>query len=161
MEFSIVNIFGEYTGIILAGLGAALATFLSGYGSAQGVGIAGQGATALVKEKPELFGQALVLELLPATQGLYGFVVGVMIIIFSSIDMSAGQGWYYLMASLPVAFGGLFSGPYQGRVSQAGMQVIAQRPENASQPMAFSAMVETYAILGLVVSVLMLVLVQF
>ena len=161
MEFSIVNIFGEYTGIILAGLGAALAVFLSGYGSSKGVGIAGESAAALCKEKPELYGQALVMQLLPATQGLYGFVVAVMIIIFSSVDMTAGRGWYFFMAGLPVAFGGYFSGPYQGRVSASGMQILAQRPENLSQAMTFSAMVETYAILGLVVSILMLVLKTF
>ena len=161
MEFTLVNIFGEYTGIILAGLGAAIAAFVSGYGSSKGVGVAGESAAALVKEKPELYGQALVLQLLPATQGLYGFVVAIMIILFSSVDMSAGQGWYFLMASLPVAFGGLFSGPYQGRVSAAGMQVIAQRPENLSQAMTFPAMVETYAILGLVISILMLVMKSF
>ncbi len=161
MEFSLVNIFGEHTGIILAGLGAAIAAFLSGYGSSQGTGIAGESAAALMKEKPELYGQALVLQLLPATQGLYGFVVALMIITSSSADMSAGQGWFYLMASLPVAFGGLFSGPYQGRVSAGGMQIIAKRPENLSQAMTFPVMVETYAILGLVVSILMLVLVKF
>ncbi|MGX7091735.1 V-type ATP synthase subunit K [Hutsoniella sourekii] len=153
------NIFGPQTGLILGALGAAIAVFVSGIGSSRGVGVAGEGAQALIKEKPELFGSALVMQLLPATQGLYGFVIGLIIVLRLEAGMPAGDGWFLLMASLPVAIAGMTSGPYQGRVSLAGMQVLAQRPENMTQAIAFSAMVETYAILGFVGSILMLFLV--
>ena len=67
-------------GIVMATLGAALATLLAGIGSAKGVGIVGEVATGLMSEEPEKFGKSLVLQLLPGTQGLYGFVIGLMVL---------------------------------------------------------------------------------
>lgn len=159
MEFSIVELFGANTGVIIGGLGVALAVFLSGMGSAKAVGMAGEAAAALTREKPELFGQALVLQLLPATQGLYGFVIGLLILLQLNTGLEASQGWYYLMVSLPVAISGYVSAPAQAKASIGGMQILAQRPENATQGIVYSAMVETYAILGFVASLLMLFLV--
>lgn len=154
MEF-VTTFFGEYMGLILGGLGVAFATFMSGTGSAKAVGMAGESAAALVKEKPELFGQALVLQLLPATQGLYGFVIALLILLSLGTDTTTSMGWYYFMCSLPVGIAGYTSAPAQARASIAGMQILAQRPENATQGIIFSAMVETYAILGFVISLLM------
>jgi len=158
MDFSILSLFGEYTGMVLGGLGAALAVIFSGAGSSIGVSTAGESAAALSKEQPENFGQALVLQMLPATQGLYGFVIALLIILNLEVGMEAGMGWYYLMAGLPVGFAGYFSGSYQGRVSAAGMQILAQKPEATTQGIIYSAMVETYAILGFVGSLLMIIL---
>ena len=70
----------SYSGFIFGALGIALAVGLSGIGSAKGVGIVGEAAAGLVTEEPEKFGKALVLELLPGTQGLYGFVIGFLIL---------------------------------------------------------------------------------
>lgn len=158
MEFSIEFLFGPQTGLVLGALGVAIAIFVAGAGSAIGVGRSGEAAAALTREKPELFGQALVLQLLPATQGLYGFVIGLIILLQLDSGMAAADGWYLLMASLPVAIASYMSAPYQAKASIAGMQILAQRPENATQGIVFSAMVETYAILGFVGSLLMIVL---
>lgn len=158
MEFSIEYLFGTQSGWILGALGVAIAVFVAGAGSAIAVGRAGEAAAALTREKPELFGQALVLQLLPATQGLYGFVIGLIILLQLTPDMSAAEGWYLLAASIPVAFASYTSAPSQARASIAGMQILAQRPENATQGIVFSAMVETYAILGFVGSLLIIVL---
>lgn len=158
MEF-IQTLFGDSLGLVLGGLGVALATFLGGIGSARGVGMAGESAAALVKEKPELFGQALILQLLPATQGLYGFVIGLLMLLSLDPSMDVSSGWYYIMCALPVGITGLTSAPSQARASIAGMQILAKRPENATQGIIFSAMVETYAILGFVISLLMFLMV--
>ena len=157
MEF-VQALLGNNVGQILSALGIAVAVFASGTGSARGVGVAGEAAAALVKEKPEHFVQAMVLQLLPATQGLYGFVTGFFILINTQSGMDTSLGWYYFMASLPVAIAGMTSAPAQGRVSAAGMQILAQRPENSTQGIIFSAMVETYAILGFATSMLMILL---
>ena len=66
-------------GFILGALGVALAVGMSGIGSAKGVGIAGEAAAGLLSEQPEKFGKALILQLLPGTQGLYGFVIGLLV----------------------------------------------------------------------------------
>lgn len=157
MEF-IQALFGDNMGQIFAAAGIALAVILSGVGSARGVGIAGEAAAALTKEQPEKFGRALVLQMLPATQGLYGFVIGLLILLEITPDMAVSTGWYLLMVGLPVGFTGLSSGANQGRVSVAGMQILAQKPEHTTKGIIYSAMVETYAILGFVVSLIMIIL---
>ena len=138
-------------GIIFAALGIALAVGLSGIGSAKGVGLVGEAATGLVTEEPEKFGKALVLELLPGTQGLYGFVVGFLAFTKLTGDMSLAQGMYIFGACLPIALAGYFSAIAQGRVAAAGIQILAKRPEHNTKGI-LSAMVETYALLGFVIS---------
>lgn len=142
-------------GIIFAVLGMACATVFSGIGSSKGVGMTGEAAAALTTEQPEKFGQALILQLLPGTQGLYGFVIAFLIFINLNGDMSMVQGISYFMASLPIAFTGLFSGIAQGRVAAAGIQILAKKPEHSTKGIIYAAMVETYAILGFVISFLL------
>ena len=153
MEMSWIQFFVENNGgLVFAALGAALAGGLSGIGSAKGVGIVGEAATGLVTEEPEKFGKALVLQLLPGTQGLYGFVIGFLIFTKLASGMEFAQGLYLLCASLPVAFAGLWSGIAQGKVAAAGIQILAKNPEHNTKGIILAAMVETYALLGFVIS---------
>ncbi|MDD3926203.1 MAG: permease, partial [bacterium] len=62
----------DILGVVFSFAGAALAAGLAGIGSAIGVSIAGQVAVGLVTEEPEKFGQTLILQALPGTQGIYG-----------------------------------------------------------------------------------------
>lgn len=142
-------------GILFAVLGMAFATIFSGIGSAKGVGLTGEAAAALTTTQPEKFGQALILQLLPGTQGLYGFVIAFLIFINLSPTMGIVQGLGMLGAALPIAFTGLFSGIAQGRVAAAGIQILAKKPEHATKGIIYAAMVETYAILGFVISFLL------
>lgn len=143
-------------GIVFAILGMAIATIFSGIGSAKGVGMTGEAAAVLTTEQPEKFGQALILQLLPGTQGLYGFVIAFFILGKMSPDMGMVDGLAMLGASLPIAFTGLSSGIAQGRVAAAGIQILAKKPEHATKGIIFSAMVETYAILGFVISLMLI-----
>lgn len=113
-------------GMVFAVLAMATATIFSGIGSAKGVGMTGEAAAALTTSQPEKFGQALILQLLPGTQGLYGFVIAFLIFINLGNDMSVVQGLNFLGASLPIAFTGLFSGIAQGKVAAAGIQILAK-----------------------------------
>ena len=70
MEF--LNTIGGYA---LGILGAGLAAFMAGIGSAKGTGIAGEAGAGLVSEDPSKFGKAMILQVIPGTQGLYGFVI--------------------------------------------------------------------------------------
>ena len=153
MEMSWIQFFVENNGgIIFAALGAALAVGLAGIGSAKGVGIVGEAAAGLVTEEPEKFGKALVLQLLPGTQGLYGFVIAFLVFSKMASGMELSQGFYLLFACLPVAFGGLWSGIAQGKTAAAGIQILAKNPEHNTKGIILSAMVETYALLGFVMS---------
>lgn len=144
-------------GILFAVLGMAAATILAGIGSSKGVGMTGEAAAALTTEQPEKFGQSLILQLLPGTQGLYGFVIAFLIFINLSPDLTMVQGLQYFVAALPIAFTGLFSGIAQGRVASAGIQILAKKPEHATKGIIYAAMVETYAILGFVISFLLVI----
>ena len=147
-------------GIVYALLGAALAVFLAGAGSAVGVGIAGQAASGVVSEDPSKFAKVLVIQLLPGTQGIYGLLVG--FITLSKIgllgggilDLTPQQGLLILAACLPVGIVGLISGKSQGQTAAAAIGIVAKKPEQFGKAMLFPAMVETYAILALLVSFL-------
>ena len=151
-----------FNGNFLAVLGAALAVGLGGIGSAKGVGIAGEAAAGLIAEDPDKFGQTLILQALPGTQGIYGFLVGIMVMLNcgflgGNAALTASQGMYVLAACLPCALSGLISGIHQGRVAAAGINVVAKRPNEVSKAMIYAAMVETYAILGLLISILLVI----
>ena len=146
-------------GVVLSLLGAVLAALMAGIGSAIGVGMAGEAAAGVVTEDPGKFGKVLLLQLLPGTQGIYGLLVAVLILIQIGIlggssDVTLGQGFLYLVACLPMAFVGLWSAVRQARAAVAGIGTVAKRPEQMGKAMIFPAMVETYAILALLVSVL-------
>lgn len=147
-------------GIVYALLGAAVAVFLAGAGSAIGVGIAGQAASGVVTEDPSKFAKVLIMQLLPGTQGIYGLLVG--FITLSKIgllgggaaDISVTTGLMILAACLPIGIVGLISGKYQGKTSAAAIGIIAKKPDQFGKAMLFPAMVETYAILALLISIL-------
>lgn len=151
---SLASYFGTYGGAFFAYLGIAFAVFLSGMGSALGVGSTGQAAAALLKEQPEKFVNALILQLLPGTQGLYGFAIGMMIFTKLGADVPLQNGVAFFLASLPVAIVGYFSAKHQGRVATAGLQILAKRPEENTKGIILAVMVETYAILAFVVSLM-------
>lgn len=149
----------EYLGTGLALLGAALAVGLSGIGSSIGVGKAGQAAAGVTAEDPDKFMKCLILELLPATQGIYGFIIGFMVLIkvnaFGGLAaLTTGSGIGILCACIPMALTGLFSAIHQGKVCVAGIGLVAKRPEEQGKGMLMGAMVETYALLGFLVSIL-------
>ena len=145
----------SYSGFIFGALGIALSVGLSGIGSAKGVGIVGEAAAGLVTEEPEKFGKALVLELLPGTQGLYGFVIGFLILNNLSTTTTLSQGLYLFAAALPIAITGLLSAIAQGKVAASGIQILAKNPDHNTKGIILSAMVETYALLGFVISFLL------
>ena len=142
-------------GIVFAVLGMAMATIFAGIGSAKGVGFTGEAAAALTTEQPEKFGQALILQLLPGTQGLYGFVISFMIFGQMSGTISLDRGMYLFIASLPIALTAIVAGRWQGRAASAAMQILAKKPEHVTKGIIYVAMMETYCILGFVISFLL------
>ena len=147
------------SGIFWAAIGAMIATTLACVGSAKGVGMASEAASGVVAEDPSKFGKMIVLQLLPGTQGLYGFVVTIMIFLNvgflgGSGDITFVQGILYFAASLPVAFGGLFSAIAQGRAAVSGVSMVAKRPEESSKAIVSTTLVEFYALLSFIISFL-------
>ena len=153
-------------GMVYALLGAAVAVFLAGAGSAIGVGIAGQAASGVLSEDPSKFIKVLVVELLPGTQGIYGMMVGFMtlrkigIIGGNMVDLDPKTGLLILAACLPIGIVGLISGMAQGKTAAAAIGIVAKKPDHFGKAMIIPAMVETYAILALLVSILSVTSIQ-
>ena len=153
-------------GIVYALLGAAVAVLLAGAGSAIGVGVAGQAAAGDVTEDPGKFAKVLILQLLPGTQGIYGLLVG--FIVLSKVGLLGGgvaqisvqTGLMILAACLPIGVVGLISGMHQGKTAVASIGIVAKKPEQFAKSMLFPAMVETYAILALLISILAVTAIQ-
>ncbi len=146
-------------GMVFALLGAALAALMAGIGSAKAVGMTGEAAAGVVTEDPGKFGKVLILQLLPGTQGIYGLLIA--FITLTRIGVLGGEpvtswqtGLLYLVACLPMAIVGLWSAIAQGKTAVAGISLVAKKPDQMGKSMIFAAMVETYAILALLVSIL-------
>lgn len=146
------------SGLFIAVLGAALAVGLAGIGSAKGVGLVGEAGAGLLSEDPKMFLKVLILQLLPGTQGLYGFIIA--LLMFNrlgltsgeAVEITAAQGLSFLVAALPMALTGLFSAVYQGRVAASGISLIAKQPTQTVRAMTIAALVEFYAVLAFLVS---------
>ena len=160
---------GLFSGTNLALLGVALAVALPCIGSAKGVGIVGEAATGLLSEQPDMFGKAFPMMALPMTQGVYGLVASFLMLmslgLFGNPDhlmnLSFVQGGYYIMAALPIAIAGLFSAIRQGRVAATGINLIGKRPNSLGQAITTAALVETYAIFSLLITIMLVFLCPF
>ena len=144
----------------LALLGSAMAAFMAGIGSAVGIGIAARSATGVLTEKPERYGQLFLQVVLPGTQGFYGFVIA--FFAMSTIKnfgttITLSNGLSVLAACLPVAFAGMLSAIHQGKTCASGILMTAKRPDMAVKGgVLYAAMVEVYAVLGFLISLLIL-----
>jgi V/A-type H+-transporting ATPase subunit K len=145
-------------------LGCALAAFLAGIGSAIGIGIAGRSAAGVLSEKPERYGQLFLQVVLPGTQGFYGFVIaffamGRINLFEGNIPLASALAIF--AACLPVAFAGMLSAIHQGKTCASGILMTAKRPELAVKAgVLYAAMVEVYAVLGFLISLLILLTIK-
>ena len=140
----------------------ALVAALAGIGSAIGVGIAGQAAAGVLAEDPKKFGKTLILQALPGTQGIYGLLMAFLIFIRIGLlggglgDLTLAQGLYVFASGIPIGLIGIWSGIAQGKAAASGIMLLGKRPDQMAKGIIYAAMVETYAIFGLLISILML-----
>lgn len=142
-------------GIFMGFLAVAIAVIFSGMGSARGVGLAGEACAAVVIDEPNKFAQTLLFQLLPGTQGLYGFVIGLLITLRLTPAMTLASGLMFIGAALPVAIVGLVSAPAQGKVAVAGINILIKNQSQIIKGVIYAVMVETYAILAFVISIIL------
>ncbi len=154
-------------GLGLAIIGAGLAVGLAGAGSAIGIGHAGSAASGVISEDPTKLGKLFILVALPGTQGIYGLMIGIIVMVrlgllggAEQVPIDIGTGLQILGACLPVGIAGLISGDYQGRVGAAAAAIVVKQPEDWFKGVLMAAMVETYAVFGLLASFLLVVAIQ-
>lgn len=149
-------------GLIIAICGGVIAVVLAGIGSSIGVGMSGEASNGVMSEKPENFVSCLLLTALPGTQGVYGFLIGVILIMKLGLlggeisQVNLYQGFTILFACIPVGLTGVISAIHQGKVCTSGVYMVAKQPSDFVKPMILAVFVEFYAVLGLLTSLLML-----
>lgn len=159
-----MELLNAISGNALAYLGAALAAALACIGSAKGTGITGEAGAGLVSEDPSKSGKVMILQVIPGTQGLYGFVIfflAYLKISGAAEALTVAQGFQIIVACLPIAIGGLSSAIAQGKVAVASINILAKKPDDWSKGMIMCIVVEFYAILCLLASFLMLNAINF
>jgi len=156
--------FWGLSGVAWAIAGGGLAMIGGGIGSAIGLSSASNTAAGIVTEDAEKFGRVLPLAAMPSTQGIYGFITAIMVLVLFNILGAEGEpaiagqvGFDVFLACLPVATLGLVTGIYQGLTSVGAAGMVARRSEDAGKALIFPALVETYAVFALITTVLALI----
>lgn len=149
-------------GIVYAIIGAALAAGLAGIGSSIGVARAARTGAGLVAEDESQFGSILLFSALPGSQAVYGMLAAILILQGTGLLSGAPkaitpeQGLILLFAGVPVAVTCLASAIFQGYTISSGIQIVAKDKSRTGQVIILAAMVETFAIFGLLVSILII-----
>lgn len=153
---------GSQLALLIAFIGAGMATILPCIGSILGVSMIGQAGSGLLTEKPDLAGKVITLAVLPGSQGLYGMVISLLFIfsygtvISGEVPLTLTQGFILFAAFVPVTVTCLTSAPYQAKVCTAGLSMLAKDGRLAGRVITLAALVETYALLGFLISFFML-----
>ena len=143
------------SGYAIAMIGIALCVGLCGIGSCDGLYKTGSAAAGVLGEDPKRYGKLVILVLLPATQGLYGFIIGIIASGGVNADMSLAAGWAMFAAVMPMALTGLISGIFQGRTAANCIYAVGRQETLSGKLVLYPAMVEFYAILGLIISIML------
>ena len=152
-----------YCGTALALMGSALAVGMACSGSAKGVGVVGEIGAGVLTEDPNRFAQVMILQIIPGTQGLYGLVTWAFALVRLGVfagemrTLSIQEGIMFFAACMPIAIGGMISAYAQGKCAAAGVAMCSKRPDQLSKAMIMAIMVEFYAILCLLASIIMLI----
>ena len=153
-----------FTGQTLAFLGIFLAIAFCCLGSAKGIGMVGEAGAGLMTEDPSRFPQILILEIIPSTNGVYGFVAGMLVItklnLFGGneiVQLTVSQGALTLMACLPITVIGYLAAIFQARIAAGVVSVIAKRPGELGKGILIAVMVEFFTIIGLLISIMMII----
>ena len=149
-------------GALLVVVGAGIAAGLAGAGSAMGVALADEATAGIMTEERGKFGLALVLLALPGTQGIVGLLAAFFAILKvgllggAAVKVSIWQGIGIFGALMPIATACYYCAVAQGKASAGAILLISKRPEDIGKALILPAMVETYAVLALLLSILIM-----
>ena len=142
-------------GIIIGAIGIAICLILSGVGSALGLFKTGTACAGVMAEDNKKFSKIIVLALLPATQGIYGFVLSVMKISSLVPEMTLAAGWTLFASTVAMGISGLASAVLQGWTASSCIYAVGKNSEGSGKYILFPAMIEFYAILALVLGIML------
>jgi len=149
-------------GTVLVVIGAGLAVGMSAIGAGIGVGIAGASGAGVTAVKEDKFGVSLVFQALPQTQGIYGLLVAILLLVSTGLlggsgitDVPVPVGLAAIGCGLAVGVAGL-SAIGQGIAASSGISAAAEDSGSIGRSMVFSVLPETQAIYGLLVAILIM-----
>jgi V/A-type H+/Na+-transporting ATPase subunit K len=146
---------------VLSYIGVGISVGLAAIGSSLGSSLVASTGASLVAKEPEKFSQILILSALPSSQSLYGLLFGIIIMLRTGLingqlveGMTTTIGWQFLFSAVPVGVACLFSGYAQGQVAASAVKIVAENPTNLNQGIVLAALIESFAIFGLIISIL-------
>ena len=142
-------------GYMIALFGIAACVLFCGIGSCIGLYKTGTAAAGVLGEEPKKFGKVMVLVLLPATQGIYGFIIGLIASAQLKAGMDTVSGWAVFAAVMPMAISGLVSGFMQGKCAANCIYAVGKQESLSGKLIVYPGMIEFYAILGLIISIML------
>lgn len=146
-----------FSGTVLAAMGAVAAVAISGYGTSKGLDISGNTAAAATGENDKNFSSVLVMEAMPQTQVIYGFIIATLIVLgIMSKNLTVDQGYIALAAGLTAGITGL-SAINQGSVAAASIGATQKNPDAKGKAMIFIVLPEIGALFGFVIAILFLI----
>ena len=156
-----------FTGQTLAFIGIFLAIAFCCIGSAKGLGMVGEAGAGLMTEDPGKFPQIMILQVIPTTNCIYGFVAAMLVMVKLNlfggeiVMLNFGEGALVLVSCLPITVIGYLAAVVQARVAAGCVSVIAKHPEELAKGILICVMIEFFTIIGLLVTILLLFALQF
>jgi len=146
-------------GLTLALVGAGISVVVSGIGSSMAIRAAGQKGAGVLAEQPDLFGKILLLTALPGSQGVYGLLIAILILaqtgMFADamVPLTLSHGVAFVIAGLIMGVSAISSAALQGKVVVAAIGGVARNGDISGKLLPLAALIETYAILGLLIAI--------
>jgi V/A-type H+/Na+-transporting ATPase subunit K len=147
-------------GTALAAIGAGMAVGFAGLGSGLGQGIAAAGSVGAVAEDEDMFARGIIFTALPETQAIYGFLIAILLMVFTIMSGEAlptTSGLVAIGAGAAIGFAGLGSGMGQGITASSAVGAVVENEDMFARGIIFTALSETQAIYGFLIAILLMV----
>jgi len=145
-------------GNVIALLGAAIVVIMTGAAASIGMQWVQRAAAGVISEEPEKFGKLLILQLVPSSSALYGFVVGFMVLMGTVLGggdvLSVEYGLLVLAACLPMAIVGFVQTLAQAKVCVSCVHMVAKNGELSGKALTMAIFTELFALFALIVSIM-------
>jgi V/A-type H+-transporting ATPase subunit K len=146
--------------VLWASLGAGAVVGITGFFSALGIGYAASAAVAAMTKKEGIFGKSLVFVILPETIVIYGLLIAILIsrslgTFGDPIPVAAGSEIVLFLSAAVLSLVSL-TGYMLGKLGATGISALVKSDSTFGRNIVFVVLVESIAIYGVLVSILML-----
>ena len=139
-------------------IGAGMVVGITGFFSAIGIGMAGATGITASTEKSALFGKSLVFTVLPETVVIYGLLIAILILrtigVFGDPKLVKPEVTLFFSA-LVMSFVSI-TGYLLGKLGSTAIKSLTVSEDSFGKNIVFVVLVESVAIYGLLVSILIL-----